>query len=221
MYIKELYPDDVELAAKALDCRCYVPKMWEWYRNVGTCFLFMSCNSGGLALIRTPLGFCSLWSIWIGRNKQVNENKIQNIRDLARFIQQFIGELEGSKMTVVTKESICEAWEPLPKEAYKANFHVAFDEALSRSGSGVVIRDFKGWVLASKAVLHSNIRSTFIAEALTCTEAIKTCLDLELEAVTIEGDSLTMIKKCKSASPDRSEISSYIRDIKSLLKGFQ
>lgn len=143
------------------------------------------------------------------KNEQVNENYIQTSRDVAIFIQKFISELEGTKVTDGTKESMHKVWEPPPAGVYKANFDAAFDEALSRFDSRVVFCDSKGLVLASKLILHSKVQSAFAAEALACTEAIEICLDLEMEADIIEVDSLVGIKKCKSTSPDRPKISPY------------
>lgn len=128
-------------------------------------------------------------------------------------------ELDCSKAYDVTRETVHEVWESPLVGAYKANFDAAFNGVLSRSGSGLVVRDSKGLMLASKIVVHSNVRSAFSAKALTCTDAVKICLDLGLELIPVEGDSLTVIKKCKSASKDKSKINPYIRDIKSLLKG--
>lgn len=39
--------------------------------------------------------------------------------------------------------------------------------------------------------------------------------------VAIEGDSLSMVKKCNQEKPDKSEIYAYIHNIKSLSHGFQ
>ncbi|PPS01414.1 hypothetical protein GOBAR_AA19252 [Gossypium barbadense] len=88
-----------------------------------------------------------------------------------------------------------EGWVPPPSEVYKANFDVAFDQVNSRFGSRVVIRNSMGQVLASTAVLHANIISTFAAEALLCSDALRACEGLCLRKVIVEGDSLTVIKK--------------------------
>lgn len=80
-----------------------------------------------------------------------------------------------------------------------------------------MVRDFKGLVLASRSVLHTNVRSAFAAEGLACKELIRVCVDLRVETVTVEGDSLTVIKKCNSHLRDYSEIGRYIRDKKKSL----
>lgn len=62
----------------------------------------------------------------------------------------------------------------------------------------MVVQNHDGVVLTSSAVIHEHIASAFIAEALVCTEAIKLRLYLRLKKVVIEGDVMSIIKKCKS-----------------------
>ncbi|MFQ6654534.1 hypothetical protein Gotur_025482 [Gossypium turneri] len=63
------------------------------------------------------------------------------------------------------------------------------------SYAGMVIRDNLGRVFGSQSVLTSHVPTTFVAEALACFHAIHLVLDIGLQKVTIEGDSLTMIRK--------------------------
>ncbi|KAK5774837.1 hypothetical protein PVK06_042699 [Gossypium arboreum] len=69
-------------------------------------------------------------------------------------------------------------------------------------------------VLASKTTVHTDIFSSFAAEANACLQAIKVRRDLGLNHVIIEGDSLTVIKKVQSQKRDRSEIEPFIFNIK-------
>ncbi|MBA0803822.1 hypothetical protein Gohar_013992, partial [Gossypium harknessii] len=73
-----------------------------------------------------------------------------------------------------------EDWVPPPPEVYKANFDLAFNQANSRSGSRVVIRNSIGQVSASTAVLHTNVISAFVIEALVCSDAVRACEGLGL-----------------------------------------
>lgn len=80
----------------------------------------------------------------------------------------------------------------------------------------MVARNTNGSVLASKAIIHTNVSNTFAAEALACTEAIKIGLDLGLNRVLMEDDSLTVIKKCQNKNKDKSEIGPFIQNIQAL-----
>ncbi|MFQ6627661.1 hypothetical protein Gotur_005898, partial [Gossypium turneri] len=42
-------------------------------------------------------------------------------------------------------------------------------------------------------------------------------IDMQWEKVIIEGDFLSIIRKCKTKSPDKSLVSAYIHDIHQLL----
>lgn len=48
---------------------------------------------------------------------------------------------------------------------------------------------------------------------MACYWAIKTGLEMGIQNVIIEGDSLTVIKKCRDKLPDKSEIRAYIQYI--------
>ncbi|MBA0701815.1 hypothetical protein Goari_027351, partial [Gossypium aridum] len=109
-----------------------------------------------------------------------------------------------------------------PKDAcIKVNFDAAYCQREAISCSGILLRDQRGNVIASKIACHESIPSPFAAEAVACTVAMKLCLDLGLRILEVEGDSLTVIKKAKSNEDDRSEISAYIEDMKKMTKDFQ
>ncbi|KAA3463112.1 reverse transcriptase [Gossypium australe] len=72
------------------------------------------------------------------------------------------------------------------------------------SASRVVARDNIGSVLVSKSRVHEKVCSTFEAEALACREVIQLGIDMQEKNIIIEGDSLTVIKKCRQDSVDRS-----------------
>ncbi|MBA0743409.1 hypothetical protein Gogos_006092 [Gossypium gossypioides] len=63
--------------------------------------------------------------------------------------------------------------------------------------------------MASMTICHKVIYSLFAAEA----QALQLGLQLGLECVTIEGDSLTIIKKAKSISKEKSEIGAIVTNI--------
>lgn len=79
---------------------------------------------------------------------------------------------------------------------------------------GRVERNSNGNILASWAFVHENIPTTFATEALAGVKAIKKGLSMGFQKVILEGDSLSIIKKCLDSEIDGSKISAYIRDIK-------
>ncbi|KAK8558624.1 hypothetical protein V6N12_041925 [Hibiscus sabdariffa] len=65
-----------------------------------------------------------------------------------------------------------------------------------------------------------SMRSVSGAEVLACLVAVNFARDLGFTRVVIEGDSLTVIKKCQSENIDASLISPLIVDIKEVSKVF-
>lgn len=65
-----------------------------------------------------------------------------------------------------------------------------------------------------------NVTSTFAAESIACLEEVKIGLDHGFFNAIIEGDSLSVIKKCSINLVDRSEINAYIRSINNLISRF-
>ncbi|MBA0556135.1 hypothetical protein Golob_026262 [Gossypium lobatum] len=65
--------------------------------------------------------------------------------------------------------------------------------------------------------IYQRVVLAFVAEALACRRATQIGIDMNWEKVIIEGDSLSIIKKCKTSIPDKSKVCAYIHDIHKLL----
>ncbi|MBA0686317.1 hypothetical protein Goari_013926, partial [Gossypium aridum] len=102
----------------------------------------------------------------------------------------------------------------------KINFDGAFEKESFRSCSGIVARNAHGEVLVSRAVFHPNVGSPFAAEAIACLWTVKASTKIGWSKVIIEGNALTIIKKCQSDQIDRSEIGVHIRDIHQISQQF-
>lgn len=99
----------------------------------------------------------------------------------------------------------------------KINFDVAFDENVRQSAVGIVARDSQGNALLSSTELHHQVASAFAAEAIACRTATRIGMNMQWPNIIIEGDALSIIKKCKTQANDRSRVGAYIRDIHQLL----
>ncbi|MBA0838090.1 hypothetical protein Goarm_010186, partial [Gossypium armourianum] len=110
-----------------------------------------------------------------------------------------------------TKLSIQEQWKPPCESIIKINFDGAFDVHQARSGFGVVARNSSGEMLASMVVCHRAIPSLFAAEAHACYQALRLGVCLGLDSIVIEGDSLTIIKKCRSDRRDNGDWDHYCK----------
>ncbi|KAA3481359.1 reverse transcriptase [Gossypium australe] len=165
--------------------------------------------------------FCgALWAIWGDRNARVHEKTSKTGNEVAGFVRNYIQELDGVKTIVVKFPKAVSRWKYPPYQFVKINFDGAYDMKEQFSASGIVARDSEGEVLASKSKIHTNVVSAFAAEALACREAVQLGIDMKQRRMIIERDSLTIIKKCRNDSTDRSQIGSYIYDIRQMKKYF-
>ncbi|MFQ6659504.1 hypothetical protein Gotur_028382 [Gossypium turneri] len=93
----------------------------------------------------------------------------------------------------------------------------AFDENVRQSAVGIVARDSQGNALLSITELHHQVASAFAAEAIACRTATRIGMNMQWPNIIIEGDALSIIKKCKTQANDRSRVGAYSRDIHQLL----
>ncbi|KAA3455720.1 reverse transcriptase [Gossypium australe] len=150
------------------------------------------------------------------RNSQIHEKINRSGKEMATFIRSYIKELDGVKGEKQITSTVKTKWRSPSGSKVKVNFDGAFSERTKQSASKVVARDSSGYVLISTAEIHHGVTSTFAAEAIACKKATQIAIEIQMREVSIEGDSLTVIKKCKKGDFDRSLIGPYINDILSL-----
>ncbi|XP_040960200.1 uncharacterized protein [Gossypium hirsutum] len=108
-------------------------------------------------------------------------------------------------------------WKHPPNQTVKINFDAAYDERSSQAASGIVVRNTEGKALISCLEIHHQIGSAFAAEALACRRAVQIGIEMKWSKIIIEGDSLSIIKKCKENREDKSHIRAYIHDIQQIM----
>ena len=84
-------------------------------------------------------------------------------------------------------------WCPPPNSWCKVNFDGAIFQELEAAGIGVVIRDHEGRVTGAMSERIALPPSIEHVEALACRRAILFARDFNLQIVTLEGDSETII----------------------------
>ncbi|KAL4379005.1 hypothetical protein GQ457_02G014010 [Hibiscus cannabinus] len=112
-------------------------------------------------------------------------------------------------------------WSGPVEDVIKCNFDSAYDALSRESMSGFICRDNVRLIMASGVTFHRHVAYTFVALALACLQATIFAKDLGFAKVVIEGDSLTVIKKVCSSTPDGSLIGPIIHDIREASKGFE
>ncbi|XP_040932095.1 uncharacterized protein [Gossypium hirsutum] len=172
-------------------------------------------------LVDQPTSFyrlfcCTLWAIWGDRNARIHDKTNRSSQEIACFVHSYLEEMDGleSTISIVSKENT--KWKRPPGQIVKINFDGAYNERNQQSASGIVVRNRKGFVLLSCTEIHHRVLSAFAAEALTCRKVIQIALNMQEKEIIIEGDSLSVIKKCKATGEDKSQIGVYIHDIHQL-----
>lgn len=122
---------------------------------------------------------------------------------------------------VVHKQNMFSIWRPPENQYIQINFDVAYNPQQFRLASGLVARNSKDEVLVSQAILEKDIASLFAAKACAWSQAMRLGIQMGVGKIEIDGDALTIIKKCQSSNIDKSGIGAYIRDIKQLAISFQ
>ncbi|KAH1123131.1 hypothetical protein J1N35_006291 [Gossypium stocksii] len=160
---------------------------------------------------------CALWAIWGAKNTKVHEGKINTGNDIRNFVNNYIAELEGLETRKTIAVNKKESWVHPPRDFLKINFDGTFDGKNKVSASRVVVRNEKGAIILACSESHNRVESAFAAKAIACRAAIQVGVENNWPALIIEGDSLTIIKKCKNKYQDRSKIGAFIWDIQQLM----
>ncbi|MBA0706449.1 hypothetical protein Golax_018557 [Gossypium laxum] len=163
----------------------------------------------------------ALWAIWLDRNKTVNEKQTKTGRKIANDLLCCLVEIDKSELDGPTRMSANDQWIPTHGELIEVNFDEAFDKDCLQSCSRRVARNAGGWVLVSRTILHENVASAFAVEALACSWAVQTSMEMGWPDLIFEGDSLSVVNKCRINSLNKSEIGAYIRNIQQISKKFR
>lgn len=151
----------------------------------------------------------------------VHEKKQILSKDTINFINKYVAEIKGSETRPFTCETTMVRWESPSPSIIKINFDGAFDNQGFKAVLGIIARDERGSVLLEQSNFQENVTSAFTAEALACQLEVKTNLEKGWMRLIVEGDSFTIVRKCKLNLMDRSQIGPLIANIKQMGKCFQ
>jgi hypothetical protein len=85
---------------------------------------------------------------------------------------------------------------------------------------GAVLRDSEGKCLAAASLPLQGFTSPEMGEALALRGAVMIACDKGFNKVIFVSDCLSLIQRLNSPAPDRSEVGSVVKDIKTLVAGF-
>ncbi|KAK5819095.1 hypothetical protein PVK06_024054 [Gossypium arboreum] len=163
---------------------------------------------------------CAIWAIWTSRNQWIHEGQKKSRAETTKFIKHYIHELIKLDRKSLALSPDSDRWRPPQQGFFKINFDATFDIKENRSRLEIIVRNFKGDILASNTTVHENIPLVFAVKAIACLQAVIVDRDLGIMHVVIEGYSLTVIKKVQNTKRHKSTIGLYIHDVKNLTNEF-
>ncbi|KAK5803057.1 hypothetical protein PVK06_030697 [Gossypium arboreum] len=157
---------------------------------------------------------------WEHRNQLLYERRYMSGTEIARQTRNYIADLDAIKERKLTLQSTGNTQYVCRGGRVAIHFDAAFYRQSSRSATILLIRN-EGEILASQAVIHSEISTSFMAEAYARLQAVNLGIFMGLNKIEIVGDSKTVIKKCQNTGTDKSVIGAIVRDIQSRKDRFQ
>ena len=104
------------------------------------------------------------------------------------------------------------------QEWIKANWDAAISQHRNRMGFGVVVRDWRGNLVAARCTTQRGVYDPSTAEACSALMAIKFCKAMGMTKPHLEGDAKTVIDALLSNTEDQSQMGNVIDEIKEELQ---
>ncbi|XP_042957587.1 uncharacterized protein LOC122293119 [Carya illinoinensis] len=84
-------------------------------------------------------------------------------------------------------------WTPPPQGFYKVNWDTTLCRENSKIGSGIIVRDYRGHVIATQKTNESFAQNSHTAESFGTYQAIQFALDFGIRKIILESDALNLI----------------------------
>ncbi|TXG71894.1 hypothetical protein EZV62_000473 [Acer yangbiense] len=160
------------------------------------------------------------WLVWNNRNQSLFREKAKCWGDSWTKATLF---LSGGK-TIETQNNssaipslVIKNWIPPSFGTIKVNVDAALDVGRNKFSVGIVIRDSSGRILKSAALVFNGRTSTDIAEAKVIYEGLLLATSSGLQPLSIESDSLNVVRLCNGEISTRNDVFNVICDIQFLL----
>ena len=113
------------------------------------------------------------------------------------------------------------ARQPPLNPALKLNFDAAIFSDLNYLGSGVIIRNEKGDVMALMSARAPPVNDSEEAKILACRKAIEFAIDAGFTELIMEGDNTAVMQALTSSGANQSHLGHIIQDIQWLAQGLR
>ncbi|KAK1584355.1 hypothetical protein Q3G72_032252 [Acer saccharum] len=156
------------------------------------------------------------WLVWNNRNQTLFGAKAKSWGESWKKVALFLSDMKtNDAQAKATTNSPCEIknWIPPNSGTFKVNVDAALDLERGKFEAGIVIRDHTGRILKVAALVFEGRVSVDIAEAKAIYEGLMLAKQSGLLPLSIESDSLTVVKLCNGEISTRSDVFNVISDI--------
>jgi hypothetical protein len=164
------------------------------------------------------------WHIWEARNdarkNHILPNPSHTSARIIAYVDLIIQHCFRTKSGNRRETSQATRWSPPPPGIVLVNSDVALFEDCRRMAMGAVVRDSTGKCLAAASLHLPGFTDPELGELIALQRAVKITYDKVYRDAIFVSDCLSLIQRLNSASPDRSQVGALVKDIKTLVAGF-
>ena len=138
----------------------------------------------------------------------------------SNLLQEFLAAQEDEAPTVHSPVNQHQ-WKPPEHDHFKVNFDTAVFKSLNLAGIEVVIRDWRGDVVATLSMPIALASTIADLEALACCRALMFAAEKDLQNVIFEGDSVSVMTAIAQENPILTSYGDIVDDIRYVASAFQ
>ena len=157
----------------------------------------------------------SVWSCHSWAQQAVNPPPLTFCDLFDRFLQV----TDDFRKEIFAVAAWC-LWRPPEHDHFKVNFDAAVFKSFNLADIGVVIRDWRGDVVAALSMPTALASTVTDLEALACCHAVMFAADKDLQNVIFEGDSVSVTNAIVQEDPVLTSYGDTVDDIHSLVSVF-
>ncbi|KAL5754890.1 hypothetical protein ACOSP7_023110 [Xanthoceras sorbifolium] len=163
-----------------------------------------------------------LWGVWSDRNVVCHSKSPRLSADLVSWSLSLLREFQGTQKVfgspLQPPRQPCSApWSPPPAGSLKLNTDAAVKSDFSVMGSGAVVRDSQGKVVAASAKPLLGFFSAELGELLALREGLLLAKELNLIIEWVELDAVNVVARVSSSFPC-SVLDPIVSDVKALFR---
>ena len=177
-----------------------------------------------LSLEEVEVFLIQAWLIWNKRNRVIHGGRFIDPGTLNQRATEYLEGYKHAQQQLhaeLVMQNSRTNWEPPPESTFKLKFYVAIFSKLNRTGVGVIIRNYKGEVMAAMSAKGPAVHSSEEGEPLACRKAVEFAIDASFSRLVLEGDNVNVMKAISSQEANISLLGNVVEDIKHLIRGLQ